>query len=147
MLIKDKIYQDYVESLKNKEKEKTSTLRLLLAAIKQYEIDKQTTVDDDTALSIINKQVKLRHESIELFNKAERKDLVTKETQELEIISNYLPPQLQEVEILQLVAEAMQTTGAQSMRDMGRIMTALKPKLVGRCNMQKVSALIKSKLN
>ena len=134
-------------AMRERAKERLTTIRLILAAIKQQEVDRRVELDDNDVLVILDKMVKQRKDSIEQFNKAGRDELAAKEQAEIEVIQVYLPQQLTQDEILALVDEAIAATGAESMRDMGKIMGMLKPKLQGRADMGQVSGLIKSKLS
>lgn len=134
-------------AMRERDKERLSTIRLILAAIKQQEVDRRETPTDADVLAILDKMVKQRKDSIEQFTKAGRDELAEKEQSEIVVIQDYLPKQLSDEEILALVADAISTTGAESMRDMGKVMGILKPQLQGRADMGQVSGLIKSKLS
>ena len=133
--------------MKDGNKERLTTIRLILAAVKQVEVDTREEVDDQGMLVILDKMAKQRRESISQFERAGRDDLVAKETQELEILSEFLPKALTEEEIAELIDQAMQQTSASSMKDMGKVMGILKPQLQGRADMGQVSKLIKDKLS
>lgn len=133
--------------MKNGDKERLATIRLILAAVKQVEVDTREDVDDQSMLAILDKMAKQRRESISQFEQAGREDLVAKETQELNIITEFLPRALSEEEISELIDQAMQDTAASSMKDMGKVMGILKPQIQGRADMGKVSQLIKSRLS
>ena len=134
-------------AMKGGDKERLTTIRLILAAVKQVEVDTREDVDDQSMLAILDKMAKQRRESITQFEQAGRNDLVAKENQELNIISEFLPKALTEEEITELVDQAMQQTSASSMKDMGKVMGILKPQLQGRADMGQVSKLIKEKLS
>lgn len=134
-------------AMRERDKERLSTIRLILAAIKQQEVDRRETPTDADVLAILDKMVKQRKDSIEQFTKAGRDELAEKEQSEIVVIQDYLPKQLSEEEILTLVDDAISSTGAESMRDMGKVMGILKPQLQGRADMGQVSGLIKSKLS
>jgi uncharacterized protein YqeY len=134
-------------AMKNGDKERLATIRLILAAVKQVEVDTREDVDDQSMLAILDKMAKQRRESISQFEQAGREDLVAKETQELNIITEFLPKALSEEEISELIDQAMQDTAASSMKDMGKVMGILKPQIQGRADMGKVSQLIKSRLS
>jgi uncharacterized protein YqeY len=146
MSLKDRIQQDVKDAMRAREKERLATIRLITAAIKQREVDERIELDDEQLLVVLDKMCKQRRESISQFEKAGRDDLIAKEASELEIIQGYLPEQLGEDEILAMIDVAMADTGASSIKDMGKVMGQLKPKLQGRADMGAVSALIKSKL-
>lgn len=146
MSLADRIKDDMKVAMRERDKDRLGTIRLILAAIKQQEVDRRETLTDDDVLTILNKMMKQRRDSIEQFNKAGRDELAAKEESEIEVIQDYLPEQLSQDDILALVDEAISATGAESMRDMGKVMGMLKPKLQGRADMGQVSGLIKSKL-
>jgi uncharacterized protein YqeY len=133
--------------MKNGDKDRLATIRLILAAVKQVEVDTRTDVSDQDMLVILDKMSKQRRESISQFEQAGRQDLVDKETQELNILSEFLPQALSEDEIAELINKAIQESSASSMKDMGKVMGILKPQLQGRADMGKVSQLIKSRLS
>jgi uncharacterized protein len=144
--LKTRIVDDMKASMRAGEKERLATIRLILAAIKQREVDERVDQDDAAVIATLDKMAKQRRESIDQFSKAGRTDLVDKESAELELIQSYMPKQLSDAEIDGLIAEAIQSTGASSVKDMGKVMGLLKPKLAGRADMAKVGASIKSKL-
>ena len=146
MSIKDRIQQDMKDAMRARDKARLSTIRLILAAIKQREVDERIELDDAQVIAVLDKMVKQRRESIAQFEKADRDDLVAQENSELEIITLYMPAALSEAEIQQLVDAALATTSATSIKDMGKVMAELKPKLAGRADMGAVSALIKARL-
>ena len=138
---------DMKSAMKNGEKEQLATIRLILAAVKQVEVDTRADLSDQDLIAIIDKMGKQRRESIEQFDKAGRDDLSAKEKSELEIISKYLPQALSDAEVTELIDQAMEQTSASSMKDMGAVMAILKPQMQGRADMSQVSKLIKSKLS
>jgi hypothetical protein len=145
--LKQRIMDDMKSCMRAGDKERLGTIRLALSAIKQQEVDSRSTLEDADILVILDKMAKQRRESIEQFEKAGRDDLASKEKDELKVIQTYLPSQLSDEEIASIIDEAIQTTGAQTMRDMGKIMGIIKPKMQGRADMSAVSALIKSRLS
>lgn len=145
--LKTKIQEDVKEAMRAKDKERLATLRLITAAIKQVEVDQRIELDDAAVIVVLDKMCKQRRESIEQFTKAERDDLVAQEKAELEIISTYLPQQLTADEIATLIDEAISSTGASSIKDMGKVMGIIKPKAQGRADMGQISAQIKSRLS
>ena len=147
MSIKDTIQADIIVAMKARDSEKLGTLRLLSAAIKQREVDTQTTLDDAAVIVVIEKACKQRRESISQYQQANRMDLVEAEQKELDIISTYLPAQMSDEEIADEVSQAITQVGATSMQDMGKVMGVLKTKLSGKADMSKVSALIKARLS
>ena len=142
MSLKERIQEDVKDAMRAKDKPRLATIRLITAAIKQREVDERIELDDTQVLVVLDKMCKQRRESISQFEQAGRDDLAAKEKAELELIQQYLPEQLSEAEINELIDAAMQSTGASSMKDMGKVMGQLKPKLQGRADMGAVSALI-----
>lgn len=145
--IKQRISDDVKTAMRSKDKERLATLRMITAAIKQKEVDERTDLDDGQVLAVLDKMAKQHRDSIEQYQKAGRDDLVAKETSELEVVTSYLPEQLSEEEIRQIIKETIEATGASSMQDMGKLMGQLKPRLQGRADMGKVSGLIKQALS
>lgn len=134
-------------AMKAKEKERLSVIRSMLAAIKQVEVDNQTTLEDDAeVLPILDKMLKQRRDSQQQYLDADRPELAEQEAYEMTIIQEFLPQPLSEEEIAQMIDEAVAEMGASSMQDMGKVMGALKPKMQGRADMAEVSKLIKAKL-
>ncbi len=146
MSLKHRISEEMKQAMRDKASARLSTIRMLLAAIKQREIDERITLDDAQVLTVIEKMVKQRRESIVQFEKGARPDLVANEQAELALLLDYMPAQMSDDEIAASVQAALQQTGAQAPADMGKVMAILKPQLAGRADMGKVSALIKSKL-
>ena len=147
MSLKADITNDMKTAMKAGEKERLATIRLIMAAIKQLEVDGQKELDDTEVLAALDKMAKQRRESITQFQNAERDDLVAAEQAELDIIQTYLPEPLSEDEIDRLIKQAIENSGAESMKDMGKVMGQLKPQLQGRADMGKVSGQIKSMLS
>ena len=145
-MLLDRIKEDMKQAMRDRAKQRLSTIRLILAATKQQEVDRRVILEEAEVLAILDKMVKQRRDSIEQFDKAGRDDLSSKEKFEIEVIQDYLPQPLSEQEISELIAEAITETGAESMRDMGKVMGILKPKMQGRADMGKVSGIIKSQL-
>jgi uncharacterized protein YqeY len=146
MSLKDRILQEVKDAMRAKDKPRLATLRLITAAIKQQEVDERIELNDTQVLALLDKMCKQRRESISQFEKAGRDDLIAQEVSELDIIQTYLPEQLSDDEIAALIDAAMTATGAASIKDMGKVMGQLKPKLQGRADMSAVSAMIKAKL-
>ena len=146
MSIKDRIQQDMKDAMRARDSARLGTIRLIMAAIKQREVDERIELDDTQVITVLEKMVKQRRESIAQFEQAGRDDLVAKENSELEVIAPYMPAALSEAEINQLIDTALATTGAASIRDMGKVMAELKPQLAGRADMGAVSARIKARL-
>jgi len=147
LMLKQRIQSDMKAAMKAGEKRKLGTIRLILAAVKQIEVDTRTEVDDTQLLVILDKMVKQRRDSIDQYEKAGRTELAEQEAFEISILQEYLPEALSEDEINTMIAEAISSSGAESMRDMGKVMGQLKPKMQGRADMGAVSALIKQRLN
>jgi uncharacterized protein YqeY len=146
-MLKGRITEDIKTAMKAGEKDRLKVLRLISAAIKQVEVDERRDLDDADVLGILNKMVKQRRDSITQYTDGNRKDLADIEQQEIEIIENYLPEQLSEDELDELVDEAIATTGAEGIRDMGKVMGAIKSKAQGRADMGIVGAKVKARLN
>ncbi len=145
--LKPQLTDDMKSSMKSGDKHRLGVVRLILAAIKQIEVDERIELDDTRILSVLDKMAKQRRESISQFGAANRDDLVAIEQAEIEIIKEYLPEALSDSEINDLVEQSIATTGAESIKDMGKLMGVLKPQLQGRADMGKVSQLIKSRLS
>jgi len=134
-------------AMRAKDSARLSAVRLLLAAMKQKEVDERVELDDAAVLGIVDKMIKQRRESIAQFEKANRNDLADKEKFELGVLSGYLPQQLSEAEVEKEVAAAIAQSGAAGVKDMGKVMGVLKPRLAGKADMGKVSAAVKAKLS
>jgi uncharacterized protein len=147
MALKDRITEDMKSAMRAGEKERLGAIRLALAAIKQREIDERITLDDGQVLSVLEKMIKQRREAISQFESGGRADLVAKESAEIKVLQQYLPAPLSDAEIEALIAEAVAATGAASMKDMGKVMAAVKPKAQGRTDMGALSARIKQRLS
>jgi uncharacterized protein len=146
MSLKEKVTEDMKAAMRAKESARLSTIRLLLAAMKQKEVDERVELQDADVLSIIEKMLKQRRESIAQFEKAARNDLADAEKAEIAVLSAYLPQQMSEAEVAEAVAAAIKESGAAGPKDMGKVMGLLKSKLAGRTDMGKLSGLVKSKL-
>jgi uncharacterized protein YqeY len=146
MSLKERIQQDMKDALRAGDKPRLATIRLILAAIKQHEVDERTELDDARVTAVLDKMAKQRRESITQFEKAGRDDLVAQEDGELALIREYLPEPLGEEELAGLIEEALQQSRATSIRDMGKVMGLLKPRVQGRADMGAVSAMIKARL-
>jgi len=145
--LQQRVNDDVKTAMRNKDKDRLGVLRLITAAFKQKEVDERVELDDTMVLAIMNKMTKQIRDSIDQFEKAGRDDLATKEAFELNIIQEYLPAQLTEDEISQIIAECVADSGAESAKDMGKVMGLLKPRLQGRADMGKVSGLVKQQLS
>ncbi len=147
MSLKDRITDDMKSAMRAGEKERLGTIRLALAAIKQREVDERIVLDDSQLLGIVEKMIKQRKEAITQFEAGKRADLVAKEQAEIAVLQAYLPAQMSDAEIDALIAEAIAATGAASIKDMGKVMGAVKAKAQGKADMGAVSARIKQKLS
>jgi uncharacterized protein YqeY len=145
--LKDRITEEMKNAMRAGEKERLATIRLILSAIKQREVDERIQLDDTQVLAVVEKMVKQRKESIAQFEAGGRADLVAKEQAEMAVLQTYLPAQMSGAEIDALIAEAVASTGAASIKDMGKVMAAVKAKAQGRADMGAVSARIKQKLS
>jgi uncharacterized protein YqeY len=146
MSLKERILEDVKSAMRSGEKERLATTRLITAAIKQREVDERITLDDVQILSVIEKMIKQRKESIVQFEAGGRADLVAKEQAELVILAAYQPAQLSEAEVDNLIAAAIAATGAASIKDMGKVVAHVKAAAAGRADMAAVSARVKAKL-
>lgn len=146
MTLKDRIQEDMKTALRAKDTARLSAVRLLLAAIKQREVDERIELTDADVVAVIDKMLKQRRDSIRQYGKAGRQDLVRAEEFEVQVLSSYMPSGLSDAEVEAAVAEAIASTGAESAQDMGKVMSALKSRLAGRADMAKVSALVRGKL-
>jgi uncharacterized protein YqeY len=133
-------------AMRAKDSARLLTVRLILSAIKQREVDERIVLTDADVLSVLEKMIKQRRESIAQFEKAARQDLADKEKAELDILSGYLPKQMSEAEVQKEIDSVISETGAAGAKDMGKVMAALKPRLAGKADMGKVSGLVKSRL-
>jgi uncharacterized protein len=147
MALKDRITEDMKTAMRAGQKDRLGTIRLALAAIKQREVDERITLDDTQVLAVLDKMIKQRREAITQFQSGGRADLVAKETAEIGVLQGYLPAQLSEAELDELIAQSIAATGASSIRDMGKVMAVVKPKAQGRADLGVVSARIKQKLS
>lgn len=147
MSLRDQISEDMKAAMRAKESERLATIRLLLAAIKQREVDERVTLDDAGVTAVVDKMIKQRKDSISQFEAAGRADLVEKEQAEVAVLSAYLPAQLSDAEVAAEVQAAVAQTGAAGPQDMGKVMGVLKGKLAGRADMTAVSALVKAALS
>ncbi|MGD8476963.1 MAG: GatB/YqeY domain-containing protein [Burkholderiales bacterium] len=146
MGLKAQISDDMKTAMRSRDTQRLATIRLLLAAIKQREVDERKELGDQEILGVIEKMIKQRRESIAQYQKASRTDLADAETFELGVLQTYMPQPLSEAEIEAAVANAVAESGAQSVRDMGKVMAILKPALAGRADMAAVSGLVKARL-
>jgi uncharacterized protein YqeY len=146
MTLKERITEDMKTAMRSGEKDRLAVIRLLQAAIKQREVDERVILDDAQVTAVLEKMIKQRKESVAAFEKGNRADLVAKENAEIAVLQPYLPAQLSEAEIDALVAEAISSTSASSIKDMGKVMGVVKSKAAGKADMGAVGARIKAKL-
>lgn len=145
--LKQRLQEDMKAALKASDKERLGTIRLVIAAIKQREIDERISLDDAAVLAVLDKAAKQRRESIQQYQAANREDLVAQEQAELSIIQSYLPEPLDEAALAALVKEAVAQSGATSIKDMGQVMAILRPQVQGRVDMAVLSATVKDILS
>lgn len=146
MSLKERITEDMRSAMRAKDAERLGAIRLLLAAIKQKEVDERVTVDDVAVVGIVEKLIKQRNDSIEQFEKAGRTDLAGKEKDERELLRSYLPQQMSDAELSAAIDAALAESGATGPQAMGKTMALLKPRIAGRADMGKASALVKQRL-
>ncbi|TLY80839.1 MAG: GatB/YqeY domain-containing protein [Gammaproteobacteria bacterium] len=146
MALKERITEDMKSAMRAGDKDRLGTIRLALAAIKQREVDERVSLDDAQVLAVLEKMIKQRREAIIQFDSGGRADLVAKETAEIAVLQGYLPARMSDAEIEALIREAIAATGAVSIKDMGKVMGAVKAKAQGRADLAEVSARIKQKL-
>ena len=146
MTLKERITEDMKTAMRSGEKDRLAVIRLLQAAIKQREVDERLTLDDAQVTSVLEKMIKQSKESVVAFEKGGRADLVAKENGEITVLQAYLPAQLSDAELDVLIAEAIASTGAASIKDMGKVMGVVKSKAAGKADMGAVGARIKAKL-
>ena len=142
----EKLNKDMIEAMKAKEKDKLTVIRMVKAAMKQEVIDHKKEENDDLLIDVVNKQIKMRRDSISEFEKGDRKDLIEKTQSEIDILMNYLPEQLSDTEVEDIINNVFDEVKPLSMKDMGKVMGMVTPKVKGRYDMKKVSELIRSKL-
>ena len=145
--LKNRLQEEMKAAMRAKEKERLGVIRLVNAAIKQREVDERIELDDEQVLAVMDKMLKQRRESISQYEAASRDDLASKEKAEIEVIQEFMPEPLSDAEIEQLIKEALAQTGAASMKEMGKVMGVLQPKMKGRADMGAVSTKIKSFLS
>jgi uncharacterized protein YqeY len=146
MSLKDRITEDMKAAMRAGEKDRLSCIRMLQAGIQQREVDERIQLDDAQVLAVIDKMIKQRRESVAQFEAGKRADLVARESAEIALLSSYLPAQLSESELAAMIKEAVAATGASSMKDMGKVMGWLKPRVQGRTDIGALSARIKTAL-
>ena len=147
MSMKGQITEDMKSAMKAGDKDRLKVVRLMLAAIKQIEVDTRAELDDAAVLTVVTKMVKQRRDSIEAFEKGDREDLAAIERAEILVLEDYLPEQLSAADLAAMVDEVIQSTGAEGIRDMGKVMGLIKTKAAGRADMGAVSATVKERLS
>ena len=145
--LKERITDDMKAAMRSGEKERLGVIRMITSAIKQREVDERITLEDAQVLSVLEKMIKQRKESVEQFKAGNRQDLVDKEAAEIALLQGYMPSQLSGAEIDALINEAVAASGATSIKDMGKVMAIIKAKAQGRADMAAVGAKIKTRLN
>ena len=146
MTLRERINDDMKTAMKARDSEKLGAIRLLQAALKQKEVDERVDIGDDIVLAIVDKMLKQRKDSIEQYTAGKRMDLVAKEQFEVTVLQAYMPAQLSEVELAAVLDQVIAETGATSAKDMGKVMNALRPRVAGRADMAKLSAVVKARL-
>ena len=146
MSLKERITDDMKAAMRAGERERLGVIRMVTSAIKQREVDERILLDDTQVLSVLEKMIKQRKESLVHFQAGNRQDLVAKEAAEITLLQGYMPSQLSDAEIDALISEAVASTGASSIKDMGKVMAIIKGKAQGRTDLSKVGAKIKAKL-
>lgn len=147
MSLKSQLTEDFKSSMKNKQAVRKSVITLLRAEIKQFEVDKRIDADDEQVISIIAKQLKQRKEALQEFKKAEREDLITQTEEEIKILTAYLPEQLNDADLENSVKSIIESVGATSMKDMGKVMAEATKKLKGRADGARINTLVKKILS
>ena len=146
MSLKERITDDMKAAMRSGDKERLGAIRMITSAIKQREVDERITLDDSQVLSVVEKMIKQRKESVVQFQSGNRQDLADKESAEISLLQSYMPAQLGDTELDQMIAAAIATTGAASIKDMGKVMGIIKSQAQGRADMAAVGAKIKAKL-
>lgn len=142
----EKLKQDMIDAMKKKEKERLTVIRMVKASMDQEHIDRKREINDELLIDVVNKQIKMRKDSISEFEKGNRNDLIEKTQSEIDILINYLPEQLSDEEVEKVIHEAFLEVQPTAAKDMGKIMKIVTPKLKGKTDMKKVSEIIKTKL-
>lgn len=143
----EKLDKDMIEAMKNKEKERLTVIRMVKASLKQEQIDHKKEINDDLLIDVVNRQIKMRKDSIQEFEKGNRTDLIEKTQAEIDILMNYLPEQLSEEEVKKVIDEIFAEINPTSPKDMGKVMQQATAKLKGKADMKEVSTIIRERLN
>ena len=146
MTLIERLKDEQKTAMKAKDKNRLGTIRLIMAAIKQLEVDNQITLDDEQIIAVMTKMVKQRHDSVTQYQNAGRQDLADIELAEIQVLQDFMPAPLSDAEVEALVKQAIETVNATSMQDMGSVMAILKPQVQGRADVGKVSQLVKANL-
>ncbi|MBR3281200.1 MAG: GatB/YqeY domain-containing protein [Clostridia bacterium] len=147
MSLKEKLMEDLKESMKNHDEVKKNTITMIRAAVKQIEVDKRVELEDNDIIDIISKEAKKRKDALSEFEKAGREDLIAQTNEELAIIKEYLPEELSTEELTKIIEETIAEVGAETMKDMGKVMQAVKTKTAGRADGKTINEIVKSKLS
>ena len=142
----EKLEKDMIEAMKNKEKDRLTVIRMVKASLKQEQIDHKKEINDDLLIDVVNKQIKMRKDSISEFEKGGREDLITKTKEEIDILMKYLPEQLSKEEVNKIIDEIFEEVKPEGQKDMGKIMKEASTRLKGKADMKEVSSIIKEKL-
>ena len=142
----EKLDKDMIEAMKNKEKERLTVIRMVKASLKQEQIDHKKEINDDLLIDVVNRQIKMRKDSIQEFEKGNRTDLIEKTQAEIDILMNYLPEQLTEEEVKKVIDEIFAELNPTSQKDMGKVMQQATSKLKGKADMKEVSTIIRERL-
>jgi hypothetical protein len=142
----EKLDKDMIEAMKNKYKDKLTVIRMVKAALKQEQIDHKKEINDDLLIDVVNKQIKMRKDSISEFEKGNRQDLIDKTQEEIDVLMAYLPEQLSDEEVLKVIDEIFNEVKPTSQKDMGKVMKEAQTKLKGKADMKEVSSVIKDRL-
>lgn len=142
----EKLEKDMIEAMKSKDKDRLTVIRMVKAALKQEEIDHKKEINDELLIDVVNKQIKMRKDSITEFEKGGRQDLIDKTQQEIDVLMAYLPEQLSQEEVLKVIDEIFEEVKPESPKDMGKVMGAAQAKLKGKADMKEVSSIIRERL-
>lgn len=142
----EQLEKDMIEAMRNKEKERLTVIRMVKASMKQEQIDRKREINDELLIDVVNKQIKMRKDSLTEFEKGNRQDLISKTQEEIDILMKYLPEQLSEAEVLKIIDEIFEETKPESQKDMGKVMGLAQNKLKGKADMKTVSTIIRGKL-
>lgn len=142
----EQLEKDMIEAMRNKEKDRLTVIRMVKASMKQEQIDRKREINDELLIDVVNKQIKMRKDSLTEFEKGNRQDLISKTQEEIDILMKYLPEQLSEAEVLKIIDEIFEEIKPESQKDMGKVMGLAQNKLKGKADMKTVSTIIREKL-